>query len=323
MNLDQLKNASRYDKSGLLKYIKFKDEYQFILFYNNDWEININNSAFTSLTRQNGELRLNKNDTEFTRLKNLLKRIKSRKIEQEVKEMNLADKHATKYVEKKIYSLQTWLFQLYCLHEPSIKFYQILKTGKANPGDFQTERERCLKATSEAKKIKVTIEKGYCTNIHSFSTRYYPMPKILINNSFIDKINNSCIANRFDINKDEDEDKNEDSELIFKKGLVFDTLRNIIIESLKAHDKLSGLKQGRGERDSFTHLILKSLTGLYRLIKDYDLYIVENKVPTSPEEFICKLLFGKDRDKNIDKIKNFRDREKDGRTTFPITFFPD
>lgn len=313
----QLINANKYDKSGLFNYIEIKDTNLFYNFYNGDWEICIKNPGFTTLTRQGGKLRQNENSMEFTYLTNILKQVKSRKIEQEMKETNLPDE----YLKEKINTLRIWLFKLYCLYKPIIKEYQMLQTGKANPGGFQSERKKCLAASLRAERIKVTFRNGLCTNVHSFSTRYYPMPTNLINNTFVDKINNSCIANRFEI------DKNENSELIFEKGTVFETLRNIIIELLETHSKFKDFTQGKGKRDSYTPQILKSFTGLYYLIKDYDLYILENKLPTLPEELICKLLFGDSKDKNIpilkDKIKNFRNWEKNHKTTFPITFLPD
>ena len=252
---------------------------------------------------------------EFIHLKNILEQVESRKIEQEKNDL------PDEYLKEKINTLRIWLFKLYCLYKPIIKEYQMLQTGKANPGGFQSERKKCLAASLRAERIKVTFRNGLCTNVHSFSTRYYPMPTNLINNTFVDKINNSCIANRFEI------DKNENSELIFEKGTVFETLRNIIIELLETHSKFKDFTQGKGKRDSYTPQILKSFTGLYYLIKDYDLYILENKLPTLPEELICKLLFGDSKDKNIpilkDKIKNFRNWEKNHKTTFPITFLPD
>jgi hypothetical protein len=139
-----------------------------------------------------------------------------------------------------------------------------------------------------------------------------------------EKIKKSLIASRFEINEE------EDSELIFSKGIVFDTLKEIIIETLEAYNTFSDYRQGKGGRDTFTHELMRRLTGLYSFIIDYDLYILENKIPTLPEEFICKLLFREDVEKDKrsfldtlkEKLKNFRNWEESGKTTFPNPIFP-
>ena len=308
--------CNKYDnKSGLFKYIDINDSSLFNSYYCGYGEISINNPVFT---KKNGETYCTKDTEEFTRLEDFLGKVRSRKIER-TKE-NLSEEE----LNKEMKTIQIWLFQLYCLYSKDIRQYQTIQTGKANPGKFQYKKKACLNATQNTEKIRIIIRNGLFISVDSYSTRYFPIPSNIINSAFRNKIKKSPIASRFDINED------EDSELIFSKGIVFSTLKGIIIETLETYNTFSDYRQGKGGRDTFTHKFMRRLTGLYSFIIDYDLYILENKIPTFPEEFICKLLFREDVEKDKpsfldtlkEKLKNFRNWEESGKTTFPNPIFP-
>lgn len=298
MDLDQLMNASRYDKSGLLEYIEIND----VDLYNSFWISGFINREKQLRSKFNTLL---KGPKEINQFYDFLENVGSRKID---------ESNAASDDNKEIEKIRFWLYLLYGLYEDDVNLYRLIQKGYANPGKLQTERKACLSATQKAEKIKVTIKGGAIQKVESHkSTKYFPMPRIIMKRAFIPAIKKSLIATRFDMID------NEMSELIFYNGIVFETLKEIIIESLNKYTRFANMKQGGTDRSSFVNDIMKRFTALHHLIKDYDLYILGQKCSTTERDFICKFL-------NIDipesKFQNFRGWNKNHKTEFPNPELP-
>lgn len=325
--LAKLIHINEYDKNGLLKYIIFKDTNLYNSFYYSDWEVSINDSVFSKFDNRNKNKEIYKDTEEFERVENFLANVKSqaiRKREQLLMEKLKSMKGTSKEeIEMEaediknssvimIKNIQCWLFKFYCLLKREADHYRAIQKGEAMPGEFKSERDTCLSATKKAEKIKVTIKNGDFQSVEAYrNKKYFSMPKTIRNKAFTTAIKKSSISHLFD--------NNGDFEYTFKKGVSFDTLKEIMIKSLNEFSSFSKFRQGQGKRNTLTHRILKQFTGLYYLIKDYDLYISENKIPSTPRDFICKLF-------NIDipstKFDNFRQWDTSHKTTFPNPDLP-
>lgn len=311
--LIQIKKFNSYqcDKSELFKYIDINNIYLYNTTIYSNLEISENNKVFSSPTRQNGTITFKTDINEFMRLKEFLNKIKSHKIDKKFTEMkgNYRKEILEERNEEEIKALQIMLFNLYCLYRPEVKLYQSIQTGKANPGEFQSDRKNCLSATKRAKEIEISIKNGSLKSVESCITKKkVPMPKCIMNSTFIPKLKNSPIANRFNL------DEHEESKLVFRKGIIFNTLKEIIIESLETHDIFASFRQGKESRSTFDFKMLQRLTGLYFFVKNNDLYLSDDKYSTTPRDFICKFL-----GINISAIKfnNFRSWNEDHKTVFP------
>ena len=325
--LAKLIHINEYDKNGLLKYISFKDANLYKSFYYSDLEISINDPVFSKFDNWNKDKEIYKDTKEFERVKSFLANVKSRMVSK--KEQMLLEKLKSMKGKSKedidmevediknsseimTRNIQCWLFKFYCLLKREADLYRTIQKGKAMPGEFKSERDTCLSATNKAEKIKITMKNGNFHSVEAYrSKKYFPMPKAIRNKAFATAIKKSSISHLFD--------KNEDFEYTCKKGVSFDTLKEIMIKSLDEFSSFSKFRQGQGERNTFTHKMLKRFTGLYYLIKDYDLEISENKIPSTPRDFICKLF-------NIDipstKFANFRQWDTSRKTTFPNPDIP-
>ena len=286
----------RYEKTILFKYIDIKDT----ALYNSFWISGFISREKQLLSKFNPYVWGDAYE-EINRFYDFLENVGSRRIEK-------SDDN------KEIIKIRFYLYLLYDLYKDEVYLYRLILKGDANPGKLQTERKACLSAPPKAEKIKVTIQRGAIQKVESYkSTKYFPMPLIIMKRAFIPAIKKSLIAKRFDTID------NEMSELIFYNGIVFETLKEIIIESLDKYTRFADKKQGGSDRSSFINDIMKRFTALHYFIKDCDLYIQGEKCPTTERDFICKFL-------NIDipesKFQNFRGWNKNHKTEFPNPKLP-